>query len=94
MAEDTHSSHRGCVEDASNELEARLVLLNRAVRLGHINDELTESAYPLGFVGEPRRCRGRFVSPASRLAGGDQPSSPCRAPAIARACVCHDCAYS
>eukprot|EP00965_Chrysotila_dentata_P106268 3509443-Pleurochrysis_carterae.AAC.1 len=45
-------SRRGSVEDASDELEVRLALLNRAVGLGNCNAELTERAYPLGFVGD------------------------------------------
>eukprot|EP00965_Chrysotila_dentata_P098618 3260266-Pleurochrysis_carterae.AAC.1 len=55
------SSHRGRVKDASDELEERLALLDRAVRLGGCNTELAESAYLLGFVGEPSRYSGRFA---------------------------------
>eukprot|EP00965_Chrysotila_dentata_P114356 3779754-Pleurochrysis_carterae.AAC.1 len=46
-------SHRGRVEDASDKLEVRLALLNCAVGRGGCHAELAESAYPLGFVGEP-----------------------------------------
>eukprot|EP00965_Chrysotila_dentata_P039109 1300225-Pleurochrysis_carterae.AAC.1 len=47
------SNHCGRVEEASDELEVRLALLDRAVGLGGCNAELAENAYPLGFVGEP-----------------------------------------
>eukprot|EP00965_Chrysotila_dentata_P022693 751772-Pleurochrysis_carterae.AAC.1 len=36
------SSHRGRVEDASDELEVKLALLDRAVGLGGCNAELAE----------------------------------------------------
>eukprot|EP00965_Chrysotila_dentata_P039460 1311957-Pleurochrysis_carterae.AAC.1 len=56
------SSHRGCVGDTNDELEVRLALFDCAVGLSGCNAELAESAYPLGFVGEPsRRCSGRFA---------------------------------
>eukprot|EP00965_Chrysotila_dentata_P153264 5065353-Pleurochrysis_carterae.AAC.4 len=42
-------NHRGRVEDASDELEVRLALLNNAVDISGSNAELAESAYPLGF---------------------------------------------
>eukprot|EP00965_Chrysotila_dentata_P169051 5582697-Pleurochrysis_carterae.AAC.1 len=53
LVENVQSSHRGCVEDASDELDVRLALLDRAVGLGGSNADLAESAYPLGFVDEP-----------------------------------------
>eukprot|EP00965_Chrysotila_dentata_P137707 4555920-Pleurochrysis_carterae.AAC.1 len=55
------SSHRGRVEDASDELEVELALLYRAVGLDGCNAELAGSAYPLGFGGEPSWCSGRFA---------------------------------
>eukprot|EP00965_Chrysotila_dentata_P229608 6197285-Pleurochrysis_carterae.AAC.3 len=55
------SIHRGCVEDAGNELEVRLALLDCAVGLCGCNVELAESVYPLGFVGKPSRCSGLVV---------------------------------
>eukprot|EP00965_Chrysotila_dentata_P070192 2318041-Pleurochrysis_carterae.AAC.1 len=70
------SSHRGRVEDASDELKVRLALLGRAVGLGGCNAELAESAYPMGFVGVPSRCSGRFAQRSS-----------CSVKARERACV-------
>eukprot|EP00965_Chrysotila_dentata_P122875 4061184-Pleurochrysis_carterae.AAC.1 len=55
------SSHRGRVEDASDELEVRLALLYHAIGLSGCNAELAESACPLRFVSEPSRCSGRFL---------------------------------
>jgi len=58
---DVRISHRGHVEDASGELEARLALFDCAVGLGRCNAKCAESAYLLGFIGEPGRCSVRFA---------------------------------
>eukprot|EP00965_Chrysotila_dentata_P250138 6209270-Pleurochrysis_carterae.AAC.3 len=62
MVGDVRSSHRGHVEDASNELMRGLALLIvRTVGLGGYNAEPTEIAYPLGFVDKPSKSSNQFA---------------------------------
>eukprot|EP00965_Chrysotila_dentata_P048549 1610278-Pleurochrysis_carterae.AAC.1 len=49
MVGNVRSSYHGRVEDASDELEVRLALLDRAVGLSGCNATFAESAYPLGL---------------------------------------------
>eukprot|EP00965_Chrysotila_dentata_P085670 2826523-Pleurochrysis_carterae.AAC.1 len=76
-------SRRGRMKDASDDLKVRLALLDCAVGLGGCNAELVASAYPLGFVGEPGRCSGRFAQCLVRQEAVSHLPVRCRAPAIA-----------